>query len=361
MSARSILVTGATGLIGGDVLERVLRADPATRAHVVVRSERSRAVLVRRLGALMPRVSVHSGDVALPELGLRRASRRAIAAEVDLVVHCAADTSFSQTLARARRQNRDGTRHVLEVAGDCRRLRHLVHVSTAFVAGRMTGSIAAEMHDGAAGFINAYEQSKHEAERHVRKSDLPWTIVRPSTVVCDGIDGVVRQVNAVHRALLLCRAGLASLVPGEEDTLVDLVTTDYVAGGIATLALRHEASQQAWHLCAGAGAMPLGELLDRSWTHWRRDGRWERRGVARPALTRLPTYRLFEAAVEETGDARLRAITRSLTHFVPQLALPKLFETAATDSALGFAAPPVRSYWTAMLDGLMRSRRPEAA
>ncbi|CAN5705295.1 hypothetical protein BH23GEM9_BH23GEM9_17080 [soil metagenome] len=356
---KQLLLTGATGLIGGDVLIRMLRADRALRAHVLVRTASHWPALASRLGPLQDRVTPVAADLSVPGMGLDAPARRQLT-DADLIVHCAADTRFSQTLPHARRHNRDGTRRLLELGTDCRALERFVHVSTAFVAGRLTGDVREAALNGDAGWVNAYEQSKHEAEALVRASALPWLIARSSTVVCDGGDGSIRQINAVHRALDLCRAGLASMVPGAEDTPVDLVTTDYVSGGVARLALGAGARFGTYHLCAGAGALPLGELLDRAFSLWRSDARWQRRGVARPALTSLDTYRLFEAAVEETGDARLRAITRSLTHFVPQLALPKRFETHAADTTLGYPAPVVSSYWSAVLARLEQNRRTRA-
>jgi nucleoside-diphosphate-sugar epimerase len=354
--ASHVLITGATGLIGGEVLVRLLRSDHALTATVLLRSPRGWPALAERLGPLHRRVALVPGDARLPGLGLDAAARARLAALTDLIVHCAADTRFSQPLPHARRTNRDGTRRLLELAAACGRLERLVHVSTAFVAGRMTGPIPEAPLDGGAGWVNAYEQSKHEAEGCVRASGLPAVIARPSTVVCDGVDGRISQINAVHRALLLCRAGLAAMVPGGEDTLVDLVTTDYVGGGITRLALQRDVPPGTYHLCAGARALPLGELLDRAFAHWSHDGRWRRRGVARPSLASLDTYRLFEASVYETGDDRLRAITRSLTHFVPQLALPKQFDTSAADAAVGGPAPAVRDYWDAVLQQLALRR-----
>jgi 2-alkyl-3-oxoalkanoate reductase len=351
-----VFITGATGLIGGEVLARLLRSDAAMSATVLLRSESGWPALKERLGPLHRRVTVVSGDVGLPGLGLEADERRRIGVQTDLVVHCAADTRFSQPLGSGRRLNRDGTRRMLELAAGCRRLARVVHVSTAFTAGRMTGRVPEAPLDGAAGWVNAYEQSKHEAEHCVRDSGLPAVIVRPSTIVCDGADGRISQINAVHRALLLCRAGLAAMVPGSDETLVDLVTTDYVAGGITRLALDPAVPGGTYHLCSGDRALPLGELLDRAFSFWSHDARWRRRAIARPSLASLDTYRLFEQSVHETGDARLRAITRSLTHFVPQLALPKLFDTAAADAALGYAAQPVRSYWGAVLQQLAMRR-----
>ena len=63
----------------------------------------------------------------------------------------------------------------------------------------------------------------------------------------------------------------------------------------------------------------------------------------------------------QLGDARLRQVTRSLSHFVPQLALPKRFDTERADRLLAMTAPPVRAYWPHMLDDLLRVRWSSAA
>jgi nucleoside-diphosphate-sugar epimerase len=207
-----------------------------------------------------------------------------------------------------------------------------------------------------AGWVNGYEQSKHEAEVLVRDSGMSYVVLRPSTIVCDDASGCVTQYNAVHRALRVFSAGLASLMPGAEDTPVDVVTTDHVVAGVTEIGFARLACGGTYHLCAGAGSLALGELLDRAHAVWSRDAEWRRRGIVRPALTDLATYRLFEQSVEETGDVRLATITRSLSHFVPQLALPKQFDTTAADAALGRSAPPVNAYWDVMLEHLVATR-----
>jgi hypothetical protein len=58
-------------------------------------------------------------------------------------------------------------------------------------------------------------------------------------------------------------------------------------------------------------------------------------------------------AVEDTGDVRLRRVTQSLSHFIPQLALPKRFGTARADALLGYPAPPVSAYWGRMVARLL--------
>jgi long-chain acyl-CoA synthetase len=200
-----------------------------------------------------------------------------------------------------------------------------VLISTAFVAGRATGNILERDNGGDAGWVNSYEQSKYEAERNVRASGLPWTIVRPSTIVCRGPSGDIPQINAVHRALRVYHRGLAAMMPGDRAYLLDVITSSYVADAIASLTFDQRALHQTVHLCAGRGALTLGELVDTAYEVWAENPDWRKRGVERVIITDAATYALFESAVMETGDVRLRAVLSSLAHFIPHLALPKVF------------------------------------
>ena len=174
-----------------------------------------------------------------------------------------------------------------------------------------------------------------------------------STVVCDDLAGGVTQFNAVHRALQLYRNGLAAMMPGVAGSTVDAVTTEYVGDAIARLALDDDLHRRSVHLCAGAGALPLQDLLEITWERWSAlDPAWRRRGVPRPALADLRTYALFERSVEEIGDSSLKRVMRALSHFAPQLALPKRFETSTADALLGAPAPAVRDFWIPMIDNL---------
>ena len=142
------------------------------------------------------------------------------------------------------------------------------------------------------------------------------------------------------------------MMPGVAGSTLDAVPADYVADAIARLALRDGVDGATVHLCAGAGAMPLDELLDDTYARWARSPGWRRRAVARPALADLALWALFVRTVDETGNPRLRQVTQALSHFLPQLALPKRFETTRADALLGRPAPPVRAYWGRMIDHL---------
>jgi nucleoside-diphosphate-sugar epimerase len=353
-----VLVTGATGLLGGELVRRWAPALGARRIAVLVRDRARWDAVARRLALPHDAVDVLEGDVTREGLGLGRVERAWLATRATAMVHLAADTTFSRPLDQARGVNRDGTAHLLALAAGCPHVTRVAYVSTAFVAGRRTG-VVHESAAGAAteqiGWVNGYEQSKAEAEALVRDARRDWVILRSSTIACDDTSGVVTQRNAVHQALRLFHDGLAAMIPGVAGSVLDVVPTDYVSDAIARLALRDDVDGETVHLCAGAGAMPLDDLLDECHARWAADPAWRRRGIALPSQADLETWELFTEAVEQTGHPRLRRVTRALSHFLPQLALPKRFETGRAAALLGAEPPPVREYWGRMIDHLLRT------
>ncbi len=344
MNAHSCFVTGATGLLGRAIVARLLDDPRVDRVYVLVRTP---------LQTSCSRVIPVPGDLLADGLRIPSSVRTRLADEVGIVVHAAATTSFSQSLDEARATNRDGTQRLLEVTSEWTRISNWVYVSSAFVAGLRTGLVGENENVTPVGWANAYEQSKFEAEAIVRGTRRDWAIARPATIVCDDVNGAISQTNAVHRALRLYFGGLAAMLPGVEESALDVVTTDYCARGIACVALAPDAAGRAFHFCAGRGAMPLQQLLDASYDEFQRAPAWRRKGIARPVRTDLETYRIFESAIEEVGSDRVRQAVRSLGHFVPQLAFPKVFDTTGADALLGECAPPVASFWMNMVAALV--------
>lgn len=350
-----VLVTGATGLLGAEVVRRWTQRRAPLRVAVLVRDPARWRAAAAAMALPRDAVTVVQGDVTRDGLGLDARDRALLVRETTAVVHLAADTTFSRPLDRARATNTEGTRRVLELVADAADVTRVAFVSTAFVAGRRTGHVP-EHPDGAAtagvGWVNAYERSKAEAEHLVRAVRADAVVLRSSTVACDDASGIVTQRNAVHRALRMLHDGLAAMMPGVAGSCLDVVPGDYVADAIARLALRAGVDGLTAHLCAGGGAMPLDALLAETFARWRRDLAWRRRGITPPSLGDLSVWELFTRTVDETGDARLRTVTRALSYFLPQLALPKRFETARADALLGRGAPPVAAYWGSMIDHL---------
>jgi long-chain acyl-CoA synthetase len=347
-----VLITGASGLVGEGVLRRLLTEDPTLQAFVLVHNDLRWQLTSRRLGSLATRAIPVRGDATVAGLGLEPLLRKRVERDTVAIVHCAADISFSRSLDHSRFINTLGTYHVTELASQCPRLERLVYVSTAYVAGRNTGTMLESDNGSDAGWVNAYEQSKYEAEACVRGSSLPWVIARPSTIVCRDVEGDIPQINAVHRALRVYHRGLAAMIPGDRANKFDVITSAYVGDSIAALVRHPDAVGQTVHLCSGKRALTIGEMLDCAYDVWSECPVWRKQGLERAVMTDVETYDLFERAVMETGDVRLRSVLNSLSHFIPQLALPKVFDRSVADSLL-VPAPDPASYWTPMLRRLL--------
>jgi long-chain acyl-CoA synthetase len=337
------------------VVEQLLEWNPQLSVYVLVRDLERWKRQSTRFGRYAKRLTAIRGDITMSGIGLDEITRTRITREITAIVHAAADTNFSRELEDSRGTNTIGTANMLQFASDCRELVRFSYVSTAYVAGKATGTILERDNGTDCGWVNSYERSKYEAERLVRMSGVPWTIFRPSTAVCQGVDGRIQQINAVHRALRIYHSGLAAMMPGEPNDSLDVITADYVTEAIARLTLDGRAAERTIHLCSGRLAATLGELLDTAYEVWERDSAWKKRRLTRPILTDLETYTMFESAVKQTANRRLCDLISSLSHFVPQLALPKIFDTTSADDLL--EAPPLRprAYWQAMLTNLLAS------
>lgn len=162
--------------------------------YVLVRDERAKAIIEKYLeGDIMlspNRYEFVMGDIEKVHCGIETTTISELSGTVQEVWHLAASTSFNQAhKARIESTNLGGTRNIIELSYKCPNLSRLFYVSTAYVCGKEQGSIPEGEVAVSNGFKNPYEQSKHECEALVRKSDLPWSIIRPSILVGDSETG----------------------------------------------------------------------------------------------------------------------------------------------------------------------------
>ncbi|HET9722434.1 MAG TPA: HAD-IB family hydrolase [Actinomycetota bacterium] len=155
LAGKRVLITGVTGFLGQAVAERLLLDFPDTQLVLLVRAQlgssgrqRLESILARPafntlreslgydglLALLDERVEVVEGDLAQEE-------PLAIPADVDVVVHCAATVSFDPPIDEGFQTNLFGALHFYESVLASGARPHLVHVSTAYVAGNRKGVI----------------------------------------------------------------------------------------------------------------------------------------------------------------------------------------------------------------------------
>ncbi len=239
-----ILVTGAAGLLGGEVCKRLLGAGHAVTGLV----HRNPTVCGNDGQAL--EMDTLAGDVSAPRFGWDADRFAEVAAAHDLLIHCAATVRFDLAEEAYRAVNVDGVAHALALA-DAGGMDFL-HISTAYVCGVRNGTI--DVHDPLTetGFANGYEASKAAGERLVRASTVRWAIARPSIVVGDYETGAIRQFDTTYAAFKLIAEGRVRQMPAREDGTLDFVPLDHVAEGIVTIANRMEdAASGTYHLVSG--------------------------------------------------------------------------------------------------------------
>jgi nucleoside-diphosphate-sugar epimerase len=320
-----VLLTGATGFVGMEVLARLLeRTDREVLCLVRARDlEAAEARLDAVLATLYRDASPYRARVrALP--GDLTGGIHPHGQPVDVVCHCAASISFDMPLEEAREINVEGTRAMLELARAAG-ARRFVHVSTAYVAGTHAGAFTEDMIGTE--FRNTYEQTKAEAERmFAAVDDLEIAIARPSIVMGESDTGWTPAFNVLYWPLRAFARGLFEQVPAKPDGRVDVVPVDYVADGIAKL-IESDATG-TFNLVSGADAATVDELSELACAHFDRP---------------RPPY------VEMGGSAGAAADEHGAV-YVPYFDMDVVFDDTRTRERLGLQAPRLRTYFDTLMD-----------
>jgi nucleoside-diphosphate-sugar epimerase len=232
-------VTGASSLIGGVLVERLVDHD----FDVIV--------LQRRTAGL--EVEERLGDVA------DRSAVEAAVRGVDAVVHLAARASVTGSWESFERTNVGGTRNVIEAA-HAAGVGRFVHVSSPSVAHTGESLIGAAAGPANPGSVRGhYARSKAMAELIVlgaNSPDMPVVAIRPHLIWGPGDTQLVGRI--VERA----KAGRLAVI-GSGAALIDSTYVDNAADSlVAALERAPEIGGRAFVVSNGQ-PRPVGEMLNR--------------------------------------------------------------------------------------------------
>jgi nucleoside-diphosphate-sugar epimerase/glutathionylspermidine synthase len=256
----NILVTGATGFVGGAVAAQLLQRPGIGKVLLLIRGATPAAALERAKRSLArfgdpiseqawQRCEVLAGDLTEPAtLADPRLER------VTHVLHAAGDTSL-RSVRRVREINITGTLALARRMRQAPRLVRFLHVGTAYICGAGPPALVHEDHYPAptVRHLVEYTRSKAECEQLLASSvqELPLVIARPSVVVghtrlgC----GPSASIFWYYRTVDLLRR-----VPAPLDARKDIVPVDYVAEALLFLLFHEPLRWCRYHISAGESA-----------------------------------------------------------------------------------------------------------
>lgn len=343
----TVLLTGATGFVGGATLAHLLMGTDH-RVELLVRAanqseawRRVEASLARfRVVADTRRVGVH--PVALD--GVERADLGA----VTRVIHAASDTRFRSTPDQWR-TNVDGAVALAHAARRLPRLERFLYVGTAWRCGCGVRGEVPEDWRGTAEHAVEYTRSKAAAEAALLAiPDLPLVVARPSIVV-----GHTRLGCAPSASIYWVFAAIDAMrtVSWPTDRRIDVVPVDWAAATLVHLLDAPRLAYQVYHLSSGVRSCDWDTLAG---------------AFAKFRGERYAPYTQVDHPVSAWTDALLARVGADESRLRAALAL--YFRFAACDvifsshrvSAAGATVPPRFSEWLGVCAASVRGRGTQA-
>ncbi|KAL0910669.1 hypothetical protein M5K25_018745 [Dendrobium thyrsiflorum] len=350
---KSILVSGSTGFLAKIFVEKVLRVQPSVKKLFLIVRARDASSAEQRFqneviskdlfqalrekhgkefdSFISNKISPIAGDIADGNLGIKDYNiREYLWKEIDIVVNVAATTNFYERYDVALGINVMGVKNVLDFAKQCTKIKMLLHVSTAYVAGVQEGIITekpfhfgealkpdlkvdigeelrlleetkSQIHDEKKtkeaekeamkelgikrarihGWPNTYVFTKAMGEMllgHMR-GDLPLVIIRPTIITSiynDPLPGWIEGARTIDSIIVGYAKGNISSFLGDPQMSMDLIPGDMVVNAmIASIAAHsNQHSQFIYHVSSSVrNPVKYSTLLQSGYQYFKKNPR----------------------------------------------------------------------------------------
>ncbi|KAH6770436.1 hypothetical protein C2S52_015239 [Perilla frutescens var. hirtella] len=159
---KNIFVTGATGLLGKVLVEKILRSTPVGKIYVLVKADDREAAMERLanelinselFGCLQEKYGKYYqelireklipvvGNICEPNLGIDIESARTMMEDINVIIESAAITTLNERYDLLVHTNVNGPQRTMSFAKSCKNLEILVHFSTVYVNGEKEGVV----------------------------------------------------------------------------------------------------------------------------------------------------------------------------------------------------------------------------
>ncbi|KAL0280989.1 UNVERIFIED_CONTAM: hypothetical protein PYX00_002125 [Menopon gallinae] len=365
-SDTKILVTGATGFIGKALVEKLLRSCVNIHTiYLLIRPKKGMSTEVRHAklltssifdlirennqSLLKKLVTIH-GDVTEPNLGLSESDRQMLIEEVDVVFHSAATVRFNEKMKDAVTLNTLGTVKVLQLCREMKKLKALVHVSTAYSNADKQEILEtvyptpAQLDDvlkyceeeecaGGDGKCtkllgkhpNTYTMTKAMAEYIIsnQAGDLPVCIVRPSIVTGSWKEpkpGWVDNISGISGIMIEIGRGTLRSIICDEELIMDVIPVDIVVNTLITAAwqtARHRMKNVQVYNCTSGTINPI---------KWHEYGR-----ITEKYVLEMPSkYVQWYPGFSFRTNRLVHAIVECFLHFLPALMIDMILISRGT-------------------------------
>ena len=250
------VLTGFPGFIGRRLVRKLLADDADLRIAALV-EERMLDTAREAAGEIEDgkRIEIFEADIGKKGLGLSPEDTERLRADAETVFHLAAIYSLDVPLELAQRVNVDGTGNVVDFCLEAKKLRRFVYISTAYVAGKRTGTVYEHELVMGQDFKNHYESTKFQAEVWVKDKAVPrvpTTILRPAIVVGDSQTGETQKFDGPYFILRTIAEAERNGRPvpqfGKASAPFNVVPVDFVVNAIAAAAQDEAMEGETLHL-----------------------------------------------------------------------------------------------------------------